>query len=74
MIRLDSDAHYSVVITCSRCPYWAAIRIDMEEAHGCAVHHEKLFHPDARQARDAARKWRARRAARSSNVPPPAAP
>lgn len=73
MIRLDSDTYCTVVITCTSCPYWAAIRLDMEEAHECAVHHEKLQHPEARQAREAARKWRRRRAGRSLNVPPPSA-
>lgn len=60
MIKLDSDGTISVVITCSECPWWAAIRLCMSEAHECARRHEEDKHPSASQARDAARKWRSR--------------
>lgn len=61
MIRLDSDGYCTVVITCTACPFWSAIRLDMDEAHMCATHHEKLYHPGVLTARDAAKKHRARR-------------
>ncbi|WP_449279631.1 hypothetical protein [Leucobacter sp. GX0328] len=61
MIDFDSNGRRSsVVITCTECPFWSAIRLDRDEAHECAVNHEKVYHPESRQARDAARKYRQR--------------
>ncbi|WP_152485739.1 hypothetical protein [Leucobacter chironomi] len=58
MIKLDNDGYCTVVITCAGCPWWSAIRLDMAEGHACAVTHEKVHHPESKQAREAARKWR----------------
>lgn len=64
MIKLDADGVCTVVITCAACPFWAAIRLDMETAHECSTEHERVFHPEWKQAREAARKWRQRQTAK----------
>lgn len=60
MIKLDPSPSKTVVIVCTVCAYWSAIRFGMSDAHDCAVGHEKQCHPDSMQAREAARKWRKR--------------
>lgn len=60
MIKLDPSPSKTVVIVCTSCPYWSAIRFGMGDAHECAVNHEKQHHPGTMQARDAAKKWRKR--------------
>ena len=60
MIKLDPSPSKTVVIVCDQCPWWSAIRFGMEQAHECAVSHEKRHHPGTEQARVAARRWRSR--------------
>lgn len=62
-IKLDRSTSDTVVIVCTRCPWWSAIRFGLEQAHTCATTHEKSEHPGVTQAREAARKWRLREAA-----------
>lgn len=65
-IRLDvSDI--TVVVTCTRCPWWSAIRFGgYEQGHECAAAHERLLHEqETEQARKAYRRWRARHAAKT---------
>lgn len=56
-ISLDRSTSNTVVITCSGCPFWSAIRYGMTAAHECAVNHEKTYHPGIKQARKAAWAW-----------------
>ncbi|HXG71276.1 MAG TPA: hypothetical protein VNJ04_11790 [Gemmatimonadaceae bacterium] len=72
-IHLDASTSRTVVITCTDCPYWAAIRFGMTEAHSAATNHERLLHAESENARRAARMYAARHAADSFNVPTPSA-
>lgn len=60
MIKLDPSPSHTVVIVCDECPHWSAIRFGLDAGHECAVNHEKTYHHESRQARNAARQWRLR--------------
>lgn len=68
MIKLDASPSRTVVIVCDECPHWSALRFGMDEAHTCAVNHEKDHHTDSKQAREAARKWRRARREKLATV------
>lgn len=57
-IKLDKSDSKTVVVYCTECPHWSAIRFGMDEAHRCAEAHEASQHPKCRQARRAAWYWR----------------
>ncbi|WP_309105026.1 hypothetical protein [Microbacterium sp.] len=59
MIRLDCT-RVSIVIVCTDCPYWRAMRFTKHEAWKCAADHEKRTHPGLTQAQNAFTKHRAR--------------
>lgn len=65
-IKLDDDRTISVVITCTDCPWWSALRLSRSEAHTCAVDHERVHHPGQDQAWEAARRWRRRQRERQA--------
>lgn len=62
MIKLDPSPSGTVVITCTVCTFWSAIRFGREQAHECAANHEATFHPGEQRARQTARGWRSRHA------------
>ncbi|MGG7509430.1 hypothetical protein [Plantibacter sp. YIM 135249] len=67
-IKLDPSPSQTVVILCTECDFWSAVRFGYEEAHRCAADHERQQHPGVTQARDAAAKYRSRHADDSSIV------
>ena len=62
-IKLDPSESKTVVIQCTECPHWSAIRYGLDEAHKCAVNHELTAHPKSRKARKAAWYWQNKQAA-----------
>lgn len=59
-IHLDQSAT-SVVVWCTRCPSWRALRNSKASADAAASDHEAAVHPGTTQARDLARISAARR-------------
>lgn len=49
MIHLDCTK-FTVVIVCTLCPHWHALRFTKLEGWECAAAHEKRAHPGAGQA------------------------
>lgn len=50
-IRLDATK-YSVVVTCTRCPWWRALALTKLAAWRSAAAHESREHPGVDQARE----------------------
>lgn len=54
-IKLDFTQH-SIVVVCSDCPTWRALRFTRAEAWTAAANHELTLHPERLQARESL-KW-----------------
>lgn len=52
MIRLDCSQSV-IVIVCTECDFWRAMRFTKTEAWKCAAEHEKRSHPGVVQAQNA---------------------
>lgn len=65
MIKLDKSAS-SVVIACTECPYWFALRLDIHEAYLAGEAHQIRAHDiEPNVASSPRRLWERRHAARS---------
>jgi hypothetical protein len=73
MIKHDRSTSETVVLTCTDCPHWSAIRFGDAEAYTCASNHERENHPEVLKARRAEATWKRRHAADSSSVAPASA-
>lgn len=58
-MKLDFTQH-SIVVVCSDCPTWRALRFTRAEAWGIAAAHELIHHSEQSTARDALKKTRKR--------------
>lgn len=67
-LKHDRSASETVVVTCTECLHWSAIRFGDAEAYRCASNHERENHPDDETARRNEAAWKRRHAVDSSSV------
>lgn len=65
MIKHDRSTSETVVLTCTDCPHWSAVRFGDAEAYASASNHERTMHPDDEKARRREADWKRRHAADS---------
>lgn len=48
--KFDRSQASGVLVTCTDCPYWFALKWTEQDAHDSACDHEERVHPGRKQA------------------------